>query len=197
MINESCIDSCGNANADVAITFDNNDIVMGMGAKIPTSHRKIKVFIDDVHISLFQLIDRIASTQLGSVREESREYQHYICPELALERKLKVGGGIPLVNKGEVPDLAQYMKWLPHIGNNNEASGDEHHAFDEGNEEQENSSMSSSGQKENVKKRKYNDAQIANEDLRRNKRKTQTSVEEESVEKDQEIIVKSKGKGVE
>ncbi len=65
-------------------------------------------------MSLFQLIDRIASTHFGSVQEETDEYKKYLCPRNAVKGWLLMGGILQMPKPEDpFPDLAKYLAWEP------------------------------------------------------------------------------------
>ena len=112
MVHAVTFDTSGNVKGN--ITFDNNGHVKGMGRKIPDSKRQFKQYIHDVQVSLFQLIDRIASTQFGSVWEETDEYKKYLHPGTAFKRWLSMGGMLKMPKPEDAfPDLAKYLGWKP------------------------------------------------------------------------------------
>ncbi|KAI2504549.1 hypothetical protein MHU86_9859 [Fragilaria crotonensis] len=112
MVHDVTFDTSGNVKGD--ITFDRNDNVKGMGRNIPTSTRKFAHYLHDVYVSLFQLIDRIASSNFGSVREEAHEYKKYLRPSKGIERSLSLGGKLTMPGpRHAFPDLAKILQWQP------------------------------------------------------------------------------------
>ena len=100
------------------ITFDENGHVKGMGTKIPEQKRTFNRYIHDVQISMYQLTDRIASIQLGSVREETEEYKRYLYPGKTVQQRLSLGTNIQMPKPKEAfPDLAKYLTWTPLMRN--------------------------------------------------------------------------------
>jgi hypothetical protein len=112
MVHAVTFDTSGKVKGN--ITFDNNGHVEGMGRQIPKSKRGFNRYIHDVYVSLFQLIDRIASTHFGSVREGTDEYKRYLRPGVAIKRCLSLGGIIQMPKPEDAfPDLAKYLGWEP------------------------------------------------------------------------------------
>jgi hypothetical protein len=112
MVHNVTLENIGNVKGDM--TFDDNGVVSGMGRQIPHSKRMFNQYIQDVQMSLYQLTDRIASTQMGLVREESDEYEEYLRPGKTVERRMLLGAAIQMPKPEEpFPDLAKYKKWKP------------------------------------------------------------------------------------
>jgi hypothetical protein len=98
------------------ISFDEEGNVKGMGIGIPPTKRKFKEYVLDLYVSIFQMIDRIADTNIGSDRKGSDEYKEYLLPKKSVRLSIFTGGKMemPKVDKKETfPDLANYSKWLP------------------------------------------------------------------------------------
>ena len=112
MVHNNAFDKDGKVVGN--ITFDQTGHVNGMGSKIPVPKRAFNRYINDVQISMYQLTDRIASIQMGSLREESEEYKHYLCLEETVQKRLSLGTKIQMPKPEEAfPDLAKYLKWTP------------------------------------------------------------------------------------
>jgi hypothetical protein len=112
MVHNNAFDKDGKVVGN--ITVDQTGHVNGMGSKIPVSKRAFSRYINDVQISMYQLTDRIASIQMGSLREESEEYKHYLCPGKTVQKRLSLGTTIQRPKPEEAfPDLAKYLKWTP------------------------------------------------------------------------------------
>ena len=77
----------------------------GMGVLLPVQKAKLSAFLQQMRMCIIQVIDRIASTQLGSSREEAVEYQRFIIP--------KEGRQIIKMPKSgkRFPDLSRGSSW--------------------------------------------------------------------------------------
>ena len=141
------------------ITFDENGNVKGMGTKIPEQKRTFNRYIQFVQISMYQLTDRIASIQLGSVREESEEYKHYLYPGKTVQQRLSLGTTIQMPKPKEAfPDLAKYLTWTPPMRNTPRMAVALEEAVEEAQHEEDNPTLSKSPGKSKGK-RKHDEGQ--------------------------------------
>jgi hypothetical protein len=70
---------------------DKNEVSLsGMGVSIPDQKAKLTAFLKGMRLCIFQVIDRIACTQMGSSREEATEYQKFIIPTNKDHREIKM-----------------------------------------------------------------------------------------------------------
>ena len=112
MVHDVTFDNSGDVKG--GITFDDNGVVSGMGRQLPRSKKMFNQLIREVHMSLYQLTDRIASTQMGSVREESEEYVQYLIPDKDTQRRILAGTTVKMPKPDKAfPDLAKHKGWKP------------------------------------------------------------------------------------
>jgi hypothetical protein len=86
----SLLDFCLSLES-INFKHDKNAVSLsGMGVSIPSEKAKLTAFLKGMRLCIFQVIDRIASTQLGSSREEAAEYQKFIIPTNKDHKEIKM-----------------------------------------------------------------------------------------------------------
>ena len=78
---------------DFFISASNNDLlyrsdeekgepfITGLGSTLPLTKKSLAAYIKETQVRIIQVIDRISSTQLGPLRNETTEYKDYLLPE--------------------------------------------------------------------------------------------------------------------
>jgi hypothetical protein len=78
-----------------------------MGVSLPIQKAKLTALLQEMRVCIIQVIDRIASTQLGSSREDTVEYQKFIISKEG-QKIIKM----PKSGK-RFPDLSGGSSWRP------------------------------------------------------------------------------------
>ena len=106
------LDFCLSMTVGLEIKQRHGDVmsVFGIGNGLPTSSEQLNGYIQEMEVCIIQVIDRIASTQLGPSREEAYEYKEHILPKKMIISK--EGESTDIGHSTEpFPDVAGYQGW--------------------------------------------------------------------------------------